>query len=61
MKKEVSLHYILFIAGLGLVGASCYLLFTDGENLVSKSIVAFAGLFVMFGQYTIIKMKNKQR
>lgn len=61
MRKQLSLHYVLFSAGLALVSASCYLLFTDSENLVSKLIVAFAGLFVMFGQYMIIKMKNKNR
>lgn len=61
MKKGLTFHYILVVAGLSLVIASSYLLTKDRENLISKLIVAFAGLFVMFSQYLIIKMKKKTK
>jgi hypothetical protein len=60
MNKGVAIHYILVIAGLILVIGASYLIYRDHENLISKLIVAFAGLFVIFSQYLLIKIKNKK-
>lgn len=59
MKKKLIIHYILVVAGAGLVAAASYMLTKDTQNMWSKLIVAFAGLFVMFSQYFIIKTKKK--
>lgn len=60
MKKGLTIHYILFIAGLALAIAAGYLIATDpDDNLNSKLIVLFAGGFVGISQFMIIRHKRK--
>ncbi|MEE1946225.1 hypothetical protein VRU48_13965 [Pedobacter sp. KR3-3] len=60
MKKGLTVHYILFVAGLALAAVAAYLITTDpDENLNSKLIVVFAGAFVGISQFMIIKHKRK--
>lgn len=60
MKKSLTIHYILFVAGLALAGVASYMITTDpDENLNSKLIVVFAGAFVGISQFMIIKHKRK--
>lgn len=60
MKKGLTVHYILCVAGIALAIAAGYLIATNpDENLNSKLIVAFAGAFVGISQFMIIRHKRK--
>lgn len=58
MKKQLIIHYILMAAGLALTIVAAYLLAKNEGNMLSKLIIVFAGLFVAYSQYLIIKNKK---
>ncbi|MCZ4243364.1 hypothetical protein [Pedobacter punctiformis] len=58
--KGTLLHYIIGISAAILALVAIYYIYENPKNLISAGIVIFAGCFVAFSQYLIIKGKNKK-
>jgi len=58
MKTGKIIHYIIGICAILLAFIAVYYIYRNPKNMISASIIAFAGCFVAFSQYAIIKNKK---